>query len=153
MALALVLVQVVLVLAMGAFLAREALKSRSATNRAPGSHPAEPSGAPLEIPDATPDTAAVKETARDRGCYVRVLDYEADIAAIQRRFTDLESTSEARHAQLTGMFGSLRKASRAEEKESLAQLASTALAARNAPPPDESVAPGVRRVRIIRRQA
>jgi hypothetical protein len=85
--------------------------------------------------------------------YVRLRDYEADLAALTRRIATLESDTEVRFQSLNGLFGNLKRQAATSTKDDLARVVGEAIAARNgtAPHPDADATgtPAVRRVKML----
>lgn len=137
MELAVALTQLVLLVAIAAFVVRTGRHRPEKPLRSPQ----EPRSAPSEGESTTPGSP-----------FVRRADYEADVAAFTRRLTSLETTVDDRHQQLTGLIGSLRRQERGGQKEQLAELLQQQLTERRGAEPSTADA-AARRVRVIRRQA
>lgn len=135
MTVALALVQLLAVVAIGVFLVRQHRVK-----------PGKPPTAPGEAPPAT-------ISAPDPDQYVRRLDFQADISALTRRLATLETTVDERHQALTGLIGNMKRADRAASKDDLAQLVASQLAGRRAAQESAAapVADNGRRVVRIRR--
>lgn len=131
--------QTVLLVAGGVILAR--------SRRNPGQIPTrvEPA-APLAPPSDTPP--APPERPKATG-YVRRTHYEADIAALTGRITQLEGTVELRFQQVTGLIGQLKRQDKQSSASELAALAASALEERRSAAVD-APAPALHALPIVR---
>ena len=84
------------------------------------------------------------------GSFVRLTDYEADLAGIRRQIKDIEASAETRHAAVMGNISQMRSGSKRDQREEQRAAVLDAITEHKSARAEGEQAPAARGGRIVK---